>query len=244
MRNWSIINPNLSSWINAFFLAGMLIIATSLIPLLHNLWTLVTFISAWIFYFVSIVLIFISSILPQFIQQIIFGIISFFSSIINGLTTLLSPFILILPIPMIALSHHYLYLLLDRFYPDLDVTERGRVRGYFPGIVSWWHGLFALVVVIMAMLTSDSILSILPWLTYNAADCLASQTSEINVHATTRVELWVQIALMILRQPIYSPFLRLIIWVVAAAYMYQFEFMFRQHLIAVNETGASSDRSA
>ena len=242
MRNWSILNPNLSSWINAFLLATLLIIATSLVPVLHQLWTLLVIAAAWLFYVVSIFLVFIGSMLPHFIQQIIMGLISLVFSIVSGFITLVSPFILLLPIPIVAFAHHYLYLLLDRFYPDLEMAERGRITGYVPGIVSWWHGLFALVVVIMAMLVSDSLLSILPWFTHNAADCLASQTSEMNVFATTRVELWVQIALMILRQPIYSPFLRLIIWVISAAYMYQFEFTFREHLVASAAVRGNGDR--
>ena len=242
MRNWSILNPNLSSWINAFLLAALLIIATSLVPVLHHLWTLVVVIAAWIFYFVSIFLMFVGSMLPQFIQQIILWLISSISSIISSLITLLSPLVLLLPIPTVAFAHHYLYLLLDRFYPDLDSAERGRVTGYVPNLVSWWHGLFALVVVIMAMLVSDSVLSILPWLTHNAADCIAAQTSEINVNATTRVGLWFEIALMILRQPIYRPFLRLVIWIITAAYLYQFEFTFREHLIASAGQIGNSDR--
>ncbi|MEM8830204.1 MAG: hypothetical protein AAGE96_12720, partial [Cyanobacteria bacterium P01_G01_bin.19] len=225
-----------------FLLATLLIIATSFVPLLYHLWTIIIYISAWVFYFISIFLFFIVSVLPYFIQQIIFGIISFISSFISALITFISPFALLLPIPIIAFAHHYLYLLLDRFYPDLDITERGRMTGYFPGIVSWWYGFFALVVTIFAMLVSDSVLSILPWLTHSTADCLTSQTSEINVYATTRVDFWVQIALTILRQPIYSPLLRLVIWLVTAAYMYQFEFTFRQHLIATNEGGTNSDR--
>lgn len=241
MRNWSL-NPNLSSWINAFLLATLLIIATFLVPALHHLWTLIVVVAAWIFYFISIFLAFIGSMLPHFIQQLILGIISFISSVINGLITLLSPLVLLLPIPIVAFAHHYLYWLLDRFYPDLDSTERGRVTGSIPGIVSWWHGLFALVVVIVAMLVSDSVLSILPWLTHNAADCIASQTSEINVRATTRVGLWFQIALMILRQPIYSPFLRLVIWIITAAYLYQFEFIFKEHLINSAANRLNGDR--
>ncbi|MEL6581360.1 MAG: hypothetical protein AAFQ14_16585 [Cyanobacteria bacterium J06621_12] len=242
MRNWSAFTPNLSSWINALLLATLLIIATSLVPVLHYIWTIIVFISAWMFYFVSIFLYFLASILPQFIQQIIISLISFITSIIGNLITLISPLILLLPIPIVAFAHHYLYLLLDRFYPELTAGERGRVTGYIPGIVSWWHGLFALVVVVMAMLCSDSLLSILPWLSHNAADCLASQTSELNASATTRVGLWVQIALMIFRQPIYSPFLRLVIWVVSAAYLYQFEFIFRQHLITANDPRTNGDR--
>ncbi|MEM6611886.1 MAG: hypothetical protein AAF652_06450 [Cyanobacteria bacterium P01_C01_bin.72] len=108
--------------------------------------------------------------------------------------------------------------------------------------MSWWHGLFALVVVIMPMLCSDSLLSVLPWLSHNAADYIGSATSELNVYAATRIGLWVQIALMIFRQPIYSPFWRLVIWVIAAAYLYQFEFMFREHLIAASRERSNGDR--
>ena len=58
-------------------------------------------------------LLFLISILPQFIQQIIVDFISFVSSIIGGIITLISPFILPLLILIIAFAHYYLYLLLD-----------------------------------------------------------------------------------------------------------------------------------
>lgn len=48
--NWSSYTPVLSSWINAFLLAGLLIIATSLIPATYNLWTIIVVISGLIFY--------------------------------------------------------------------------------------------------------------------------------------------------------------------------------------------------
>ncbi|MEL6928751.1 MAG: hypothetical protein AAFO95_08960, partial [Cyanobacteria bacterium J06600_6] len=67
--------------------------------------------------------------------------------------------------------------------------------------------------------------------------------SDLCVNASSRVELWVQIALMILRQPIYSPLLRLVIWVISAAYLYQFEFTVKEHLIA-NAVGRNSDRDS
>ncbi|MDJ0588651.1 MAG: hypothetical protein QNJ72_01475 [Pleurocapsa sp. MO_226.B13] len=138
--------------------------------------------------------------------------------------------ILLLPIPIVAFAHHYLYLLIDRYYPDLNPAERGRISGYYPGIVSWWHGLYALLVTILAMLISDSILSILPWLNFNLVDC-GLVTSNAGFYVSNRIDFWVQIALVILRQPIYHPWMRLILWTITAAYLYQFEFTFRQHLI-------------
>ncbi|MEM6611885.1 MAG: hypothetical protein AAF652_06445 [Cyanobacteria bacterium P01_C01_bin.72] len=35
---------------------------------------------------------------------------------------------LLLPIPIVAFAHHYLYLLLDRFYPDLLLLKEGELR--------------------------------------------------------------------------------------------------------------------
>ena len=57
-------------------------------------------------------------------------------------------------------------------------------------------------------------------------------SSDVCVAAASRIDIWVKIALTILGQPIYSPFLRLVIWIISAAYLYQFEFTFKQHLIA------------
>ena len=232
MRNWSIFAPNLSSWINAFLLAGLLIIATSLIPTLHHLWSTLFYFGSLLVYFLFLAIGLILSILPQFIQGIISGFFSFISTIISYLLTLISPLILLLPIPIIAFAHHYLYLFLDQYYPDIRPIERGRVTGYFPGIVSWWHGLYGLLVVILAMLFSDAILSILPWLSFHSLDHDFLSISDIEISAANRINLWVRIALIILLQPIYHPFMRLVIWVITAAYLYQFEFQVRQHLIA------------
>ncbi|MBE9044751.1 hypothetical protein IQ255_10085 [Pleurocapsales cyanobacterium LEGE 10410] len=230
MRNWSVLIPNLSSWINAFLLATLLIIATLLIPAIHELFAVIYIFFAWLFYFAAIFLAWIINLLPQIIQAIVIGIVNFISAIVGGLIALISPLALLLPIPIVAFAHHYLYLLLDRYYPDLNPTERGRIRGYYPGIVSWWYGLYALLVTILAMLVSDSVLSILPGLNFNLVDC-GLETSEAGFYISNRIDFWVQVALMILRQPIYRPLMRLILWTITAAYLYQFEFTFRQHLI-------------
>ncbi|MEM8673814.1 MAG: hypothetical protein AAGF83_08070 [Cyanobacteria bacterium P01_G01_bin.67] len=252
MRNWSSLTPNLSSWINAFLLATLLIIATSLIPIFHSLWTILASLVAGVVYFLillpSLLISFLVSILPQFIQFIITGIISFISSILSNIIALISPvvalvsaLILLLPIPIIAFAHHYLYLLLDRYYPDLTPAERGQVTGYFPGIVSWWHGLYGLLVIILALLFSDAVLSIFPWLNLKLAT-IDFQLLDLGISASNRIDTWIRIALMILGQPIYQPLLRLVIWIAAAAYLYQFEFTFRQHLISSASSSAGSDR--
>ena len=233
---WTIF-PNLSSWINAGLLAGLLIVATLLVSPIHELFSLIYLVFAWLFYLIFFVASFIISALPQFLQFIIGAIFnalfSVISSIIGSLFNLISPLVLLLPIPVVAFAHHYLYLLLDRYYPDLNPTERGRISGYVPGIVSWWHGLFALLVIVLAMVISDSILSILPWLSASSGEYTDFPLAEIEIYASSRINLWVQIALMILRQPIYRPVTRLILWIITAAYLYQFEFSFRQHLSAL-----------
>lgn len=242
MRNWSIFTPNLNSWINAFLLAMLLIVATSIIPSIHYLFGILYIFIAWLFYFIAFLFSIIVGALPQFIQFIIGSAVNLFLSILNGIATLLSPLILLLPIPIIAFAHHYLYLLLNRYYPDLDSAERGRVTGYFPSIVSWWHGLFALLVIIMAMLFSDSLLSIVPWLNFNFSDYnFLPQVSNVEIYGNGRISMWVRMALMILGQPIYRPFMRLIIWIIAAAYIYQFEFSLRQHLIGISRDRTNSN---
>lgn len=238
MRNWSNLTPNLSSWLKAFFLGSSLIIVTSLIPQLHWLWsTLITIIGSIIYLFI-LFLGFLISILPEFMQYLILGIINFIASIISNFIGLFSPLfalvsslILLLPIPLIAWGHHYLYLLLDRYYPEILPAPRIRVTGYFPGIISWWHGLYGLLIIILALLLSDSILSILPWLSFDSS-VGDFQISDLEISANNRINLWIRIALMIFGQPIYRPFLRLVIWIITAAYLYQFEFSFRQHLIS------------
>lgn len=231
MRNWSIILPSLSSWLNAFLLALILIVATFSIPAIHNFFAVIYIFFAWVFYLISVLLTLIINALPQLIQTIITGISSFVSLIISGLIALVSPLILLLPIPIVAFAHHYLYLLLDRYYPDLSSAERGRMNGYYPGIASWWHGLYALLVTILAMLISDLVLSILPWLNFNLMNCGFLEMPNAEFYASNRIDFWVQIALTILRQPIYRPWMRLILWTITAAYLYQFEFTFRQYLI-------------
>jgi len=49
---------------------------------------------------------------------------------------------ILLPILAIAFTHHFLHLLLDRFFPETQTPDTARTEGLFPGILSWWEGLY------------------------------------------------------------------------------------------------------
>ena len=51
-------------------------------------------------------------------------------------TTLLSPII------VVAIAHHWLNLVLDRFFPNITTSEMGKAEGILPGLISWWEGLY------------------------------------------------------------------------------------------------------
>lgn len=60
----------------------------------------------------------------------------------------------LLPIFLIAIAHHGVHLFLDRFFPDSQASDMDRTEGFFPGLLSWWEGLYGwLVIVISTILT-------------------------------------------------------------------------------------------
>jgi hypothetical protein len=64
------------------------------------------------------------------------------------LSLLLLVFIVILPVVWIALVHHCLHLLLTRFLPAVQSPIIGPTRGWFPGFMSWWEGVWGLCVTV------------------------------------------------------------------------------------------------
>jgi hypothetical protein len=63
--------------------------------------------------------------------------------------------LVLFPIPIISFTHHFLHLLISRFMPEIQAPEIGRTQGLLPGIMSWWEGLYAwLVIVISTLLTA------------------------------------------------------------------------------------------
>ncbi|MEH2277440.1 MAG: hypothetical protein V7K40_22290 [Nostoc sp.] len=63
--------------------------------------------------------------------------------------------LLLSPIPIISFTHHCLHLLIGRFIPEIQAPEIGRTQGLLPGIMSWWEGLYAwLVIAISTLITA------------------------------------------------------------------------------------------
>ncbi|MBD2530288.1 hypothetical protein H6G97_12190 [Nostoc flagelliforme FACHB-838] len=61
-------------------------------------------------------------------------------------------FLLLSPIPIISFTHHFLHLLISRFISEIQAPEIGRTQGFFPGIMSWWEGLYAWLVIAFSTL--------------------------------------------------------------------------------------------
>lgn len=62
------------------------------------------------------------------------------------------------PILVIAVAHHLLHLFLDRFFPDTQFPEMGRTEGIFPGLISWWEGLYGWLVIVLSIMLSIAII--------------------------------------------------------------------------------------
>ncbi|MHC5933596.1 hypothetical protein [Nostoc sp.] len=56
------------------------------------------------------------------------------------------------PIPIISWTHHCLHLLISRFVSKIQAPEIGRTQGLLPGIMSWWEGLYAWLVIAISTL--------------------------------------------------------------------------------------------
>ncbi len=56
------------------------------------------------------------------------------------------------PIPIISLTHHCLHLLVSQLISETQAPEIGRTHGLLPGIMSWWEGLYAWLVIVISTL--------------------------------------------------------------------------------------------
>jgi hypothetical protein len=120
------------------------------------------------------------------------------------------------PILMIAFGHHLINLFLDKFFPDPQIPESERLRGFWPSLVSWWEGLYGWLVIILATVLCVGIGGLL----------LPSRTVYYGN------SLWVSQIYAMLIDPnkfkyIFSP--PFILWIFSAAYLYQFEAVMRLH---------------
>ncbi|MBD0265136.1 MAG: hypothetical protein ICV78_21160 [Tolypothrix sp. Co-bin9] len=55
-------------------------------------------------------------------------------------------FSLVSPIFVVAFAHHWSHRLLDNYFPESRLPETETVSGVFPGVMSWWQGLYGWLV--------------------------------------------------------------------------------------------------
>ena len=118
--------------------------------------------------------------------------------------------IILSPIAVIAIAHHILHLCLDLFIPDSQTPEMKGRKFWFPGIMSWWEGFSGWLAIALTMIISTVIGVIM---------------FSPNYYLSEMTSWWLGM------KNFFNPlmFIRLI----CVAYLYQFEYLVRQHLIAV-----------
>ncbi|MEH1936239.1 MAG: hypothetical protein V7L14_21575 [Nostoc sp.] len=87
------------------------------------------------------------------------------------------------PIPIISLTHHCLHLLISRFVSEIQAPEIGRTQGLLPGIMSWWEGLYAwLVITISTLIAACFSIILLPFFNLSYARSIEYYTQMQNIN--------------------------------------------------------------
>ncbi|MDZ8108922.1 MAG: hypothetical protein RM338_25315 [Nostoc sp. DedQUE12a] len=124
------------------------------------------------------------------------------------------------PIIIISFTHHCLHLLLSRFISEIQAPEIGKTQGFFPGIMSWWEGLYAWLVIVISTLIAIFFCTIfLP-----SSNITYTQSLEYyrNFHNKIIV--------------IFGFF-----YIFAAALVYQIEYLVRQRIISAYSSNKTTD---
>ncbi|MCL1467789.1 hypothetical protein [Argonema galeatum] len=124
--------------------------------------------------------------------------------------------LLLSPIPVVAIAHHWLNVFLDRYSPNTRSPELGKIEGILPGLMSWWEGLYGWMTIALAMLLSGMI-RFMFFFSYDSLYEMLGWWDELRNFFT-----------------IYT-----LIRVVAAAYLYEFEHTVRHHLMAAGAANQS-----
>lgn len=112
------------------------------------------------------------------------------------------------PILFIAIIHHFLNLLLDVLFPNKELLKLDKVQGLNPGLISCWKDLYSWKVIFLATILTIGILDIL----------LIDVSSVKYLYNSDRSDLLLSVTV--------------IVWVTAAAYLYQFEHLVRRSVVA------------
>lgn len=117
---------------------------------------------------------------------------------------------IISPIPIIAFIHHFLHLSIGNLVPAIQAPEVGKVKGFTPKLISWWEGLYGWLVIVLSTLIASCLVHIFIPEQIIRGSITIDRISESN-------------------KLLISVFGTLLI--TAAALLYQFEYLFKRHLI-------------
>ncbi|MEH1844787.1 MAG: hypothetical protein V7L25_07215 [Nostoc sp.] len=115
----------------------------------------------------------------------------------------------LLPIVVVALVHHWLHRFLDSFFPESQLPQTEPTTGVFPGLISWWEGLYGWLVNILSLIIAFGIIML-----------FLPSPDLLNLFSLFKIQ----------AQPLLI--VQTIIRVIIAAYLYQFEYLVHQRLIA------------
>ncbi|MEH2090164.1 hypothetical protein [Nostoc sp.] len=129
------------------------------------------------------------------------------------------------PIPIISLTHHCLHLLISRFMSEIQAPEIGKTQGLLPGIMSWWEGLYAwLVIAISTLIAALFSTILLPFFNISYARQIEYYTPMENVNNNIIL--------------VFGVF-----YVSAGALVYQIEYLVRQRIISAYSGNKEKDTS-
>ncbi len=139
---------------------------------------------------------------------------------------MLTILLILSPIPTISFTHHLLHLLISRFISEIQAPEIGRIKGLFPGIMSWWEGLYAWLVIAISTLIAAFFCTMISPL--------------FNISYTKPVESYTEVEKNIIL--IFGLF-----YISAGALTYQIEHLVRQRIISAysgtKETDATKSKT-
>ena len=124
---------------------------------------------------------------------------------------------LLSPILVIAVAHHLLQIVLDRYFPNTRSPEISSNLGQLPTLMSWWEGFYGWMAITLAMVVSGMI-QVISSPSFNSLYDMLGWWDELKDLFT----------------------LPTLYRVITAAYLYQFESIVRHHLMAVGSASHSN----
>lgn len=157
------------------------------------------------------------------IVKIIMSLGDSLAQIVPNLRLVLYGAALLSPIVAIAVTHHLLHGVFDRWFPETRIPEVNPTRGIFPSLMSWWEGFFGWQTIALITLVG----SLFQFLFVPSFSSLSYPLFH-NVFGT-----WDEL----------KEFFKVtnLVRICTAAYLYQFEHLVRQHLMSVGAQASSEN---